>query len=303
MPIRQTTQFTPPPSSILAAAKSKDRPVGGAPAVRIPPLDAEALEGGGSMAQQARVLADPTSPLSPAYDPALAQAAASRARPVRPPQGTPDGPYRPQLSPETKESLEVVRKFQAEAEAAQREAVDKEVEEAPDPAKAGDAAIDELRTLFADDAQWSILNNPERRKVIEARLQPLDIADILIHGEVRQEIPIVVGKLTIMVRSVNGEEDLAVKQLMGTESGTDRYLMDKFSLMGVTLGLVSINGAELPVHLNKDGDFDKALFMAKFKKVLRYPLTMLSDFGLQFFWFEKRVQALFADHTTALKNS
>jgi hypothetical protein len=173
---------------------------------------------------------------------------------------------------------------------------------APDPAKSSDSNIDELRTLFGDDTQWSVLNNPTRRKAIESRLVPLDIADILVHGEVRQTIPVIPDKLTLVVRSVNGEEDLAVKHLMGDESGTDRYLMDKFSLMGVTLGLVSINDVELPTHLNKDKEFDKELFLRKFKILLRYPMSLLADIGLQFFWFDKRVQALFSDQTAALKN-
>jgi len=212
---KSTTQFTPPPSSVLARAKSKDRPVGGTPPVRIPPLDAEPLDGGGPMARQAGVLSDPTSPLSPNYDPSTPVPPARR--PIRPqmPPVAEGQPYHPQLSPQTVEGLDAIKQFQAEAEEAQKRAAE-EAANAPDPARQGDQAIDELGTLFADDAQWSVLNNPARRKAIEARLQPLDIADILIHGEIRQEIPIVPGKLAIVVRSVNGEEDLAVKQLMAT---------------------------------------------------------------------------------------
>ena len=298
---RPTTQLTPPPSSVLAAVKAKGRPVGGAPPVRIPPLDAEPIEGGGTMEQQARVLSDPASPLSPNYNPELAHVQPVMRTPVRPQPEPTDGTYRPKLSQGTVEGLDAIKKFQAETEATQRRIAQETEVKAPETA--GNSNIDELRTLFGDDTQWSVLNNPARRKAIEARLTPLDIADILVHGEVRQDIPIVPDKLTISVRSVNGAEDLAVKQLMTDESGVDRYLVDKFSLMGVALGLVAINGSELPTHLNKDKEFDKELFKHKFTMVLRYPMTLLADFGLQLFWFDKRVQALFSDQTAALKNS
>lgn len=303
-PPRRTTQMTPPPSAVLDRVK-KDRPVGGVPPVKIPPLDAAPLERGGSMASQARTLADPASPLSPSYDPSAALPPPRQFR-VRPPSADKpaqeDGTYRPQLSPETVEGLRAIEEARREQEEVQRQAAEAERQAVPDPAKSGDEAIEELRTLFADDSQWSLLNNPARKKAIEARLAPLDIMDLVVHGELHQEVPIVPGKLTVLLRSVTGAEDLAVKQLMSTESGSDRYLTDKFSLMGLTLGLVAINGAMLPAH-TENGEFKKELFEQKFKVVLRYPMTMLAEIGLQFFWFDKRVQALLADEVTALKNS
>ena len=131
----------------------------------------------------------------------------------------------------------------------------------------------------------------------------MDIADILIHGEIRQVVEIVPNKLVVRLRSINGEEDLAVKHMMSDESGTDRYMLDKFSLMGLALGVVAINDTELPTHLNDKKRFDKDLFKAKFEMLMRFSMTMLADLGLQYYWFERRVQALFADQTGALKNS
>lgn len=303
-PPKPTTQMTPPTSTVLNRVK-RDRPVGGVPPVKIPPLDAAPLERGGSMASQARTLSDPASPLSPSYDPSTALPP-SRPFRVRPPSvdkpAQEEGTYRPQLSAETVEGLRAIEAARREQEEVQQREAEAERQVTPNPAQAGDEALDELRTLFADDAQWSLLNNPARKKAIEARLTPLDILDLVMHGEIRQEVPIVPGKFVISLRSVTGDEDLAVKRLMSGDSGSDRYLTDKFSLMGVALGLMSINGVALPTHL-KDGEFDEELFKKKFKVLLRYPMTMLAEIGLQFFWFDKRVQALFADEVTALKNS
>jgi hypothetical protein len=57
----------------LDAVKGRGRPLGGAPEVSIPPLNADPIEGGGSMHEQAAALRDPANPLSPNYNPQAAQ--------------------------------------------------------------------------------------------------------------------------------------------------------------------------------------------------------------------------------------
>jgi hypothetical protein len=65
----------------MAAIKSRGKPVGGAPPVKIPPLNADPIMGQDgrplTMQEQAEILRDPRSPLSPHYDPTLADAAAA----------------------------------------------------------------------------------------------------------------------------------------------------------------------------------------------------------------------------------
>lgn len=273
-------------------AKSKGKPVGGAPPVHIPPLDAAPLERGGTMHEQASVLSDPTSPLSPAYTPAMDGIVPQQPK-------IKIGPA-PNLSQETVEGLEALAKFQKDAEANQKKVA---AEQDQRVAEASAKEMEEIKSILGDDSKWSVLNNYDRRKAIESRLKPLDIADILIHGEIRQNVPIVPDKFVITLRSVSGDEDLGVKKLMSSETGSDRYMFDKLSFMALTLGIVAINGKELPAHLNDQQRFDEALFKAKFDLLMRYPVTMLADMGLQYYWFEHRVQDLFADQTNALKNS
>lgn len=66
----------------MNAIKSRGKPLGGAPPVHIPPLDAKPMTDADgqpmTMHDQAEALRDPTSPLSPLYDPRLAQAAGSQ---------------------------------------------------------------------------------------------------------------------------------------------------------------------------------------------------------------------------------
>jgi hypothetical protein len=361
-------QFNKPPQEVLRDRRQKEaqeqmsrlkqqrQPLGGAPPVKVPPLNAEPLKGGGTMADQAEVLRDPTSPLSPAYSPELAMMA------QQPPPGAPrlapgggvqeggpfslvdeDAPaqpgfrpgigsmyqgnqpglkagqanadgYKPRLSDKTRDSMAALAEFHAAAERQQTMAQ----ETAADPQKPAreQAAAQleqnveqdsdlfkELQELVDDPAQWNLLNNPKRRKEIEERLVPMDITDVILHGEVRQTVPIVPEKLEVTYRSVAAEEDLAVKQMMFGESGGDRYLMDKYTIMQLTLALVSINGEELPTHLNDKKKFDETKFLGKFDKVSRFPVQLIADLGIQYLWFDERVRRLFLGGTDELKNS
>lgn len=379
-----TMQFNKPPEEILQREmtpeqlaakermerlKNRGRPKGGAPEVKIPPLNASPIEGGGTMHEQAQVLQDPTSPLSPSYNPELAMMAVQgNERPLTPdqmaalakgqpgvPRMTPDGRvshgnpeagpfsvlpdsarqdpnfrpgvgsmiaanqpglrrqpmaetddgYKPQLSEETRRSLDAVMHFQATAEGTQsKEAKSKtdektksDVDTLPDET----SMQRELRELLNNDYQWNLLNNPERRKTIESRLEPMNISDIILHGEVRQDVPIDPDRLIVTYRSVTGEEDLCVKRMMFGEEGGDRYMLDKFTLMQLSLAITAINGEPLPTHL-KDGKFDEEKFLAKFDKVLKFPIQFLADLGIQYMWFDERVRDLFVGSTEALKN-
>ena len=73
----------------------------------------------------------------------------------------------------------------------------------------------------------------------------------------------------------------------------DRYLLDKFQLMTVALGISKINQTALPTHLNKEGNFDDDLFWAKFNRVLKFPFHMLASIGVHYYWFDVRVRKLF----------
>lgn len=193
---------------------------------------------------------------------------------------------------------------------AQEKAADPQRDEREKAAESLEKQIDkdadlfkELQDVLDDPAQWNLLNNPKRRKEIEGRLRAMDITDVILHGEVRQTVPIVPDKLEITYRSVSAEEDLAVKQMMFGESGGDRYLMDKYTIMQLTLAIVSINGEELPTHLNDKKKFDEKRFLDKLGKVTRFPVQLIADLGIQYLWFDERVRRLFLGGTDELKNS
>jgi hypothetical protein len=150
---------------------------------------------------------------------------------------------------------------------------------------------------FREMMMKDIINNEKQREIIEARCKPMDVSDLIVNGFVTQKVPIIPGKLEPEFRSMSGSEDLAIKRLImlegkGTEVN-DRYLLDKFSLMSVTVGVHAINNNPLPSHLNSDGAFDDDAFWKKFNMVVRYPFHLLASLGVNYFWFEIRVRKLF----------
>ena len=319
----------------MAGVKTGARPVGGVPPVHIPPLDADPLPGGGSMSDQAAALRDPTNPLSPAYSPELAAIAArQRATGQGPFDLLPDSaveepgfipgvgsriavnqpsvqqPKQQQrervLRPETVQDLEKLNNLQQTAEQVQANEIKREEEKAVEVEKQiveeGAKQAAEFGTAIGAE-DWNLLNNPTRRKEIEARLKPMKLEDILIYGEIRQEVPVIPDKCVFSFRSTNGAEDLAVKRMMFGEAGGDRYMMDKFSMMNLALGVVSINGMQLPSHMNDKKKFDEALFNKKFEMLMRFPVQLLADMSVQYMWFDYRVRKLFTNSTEVLKNS
>jgi len=147
-----------------------------------------------------------------------------------------------------------------------------------------------------------LLNNEEQRKIIEARLEPLDIGSLIVDGFIRQRVPIApqTGDSQGFVpeyESLSGDVDLALKRLIVEESKTlkvdDRYLLDKYSLMGVAAALCSVNGKPFPPFRDGDGNFSDELFWKRFNRIVKLPIPMLASIGVNYFWFDIRVRRLF----------
>lgn len=141
------------------------------------------------------------------------------------------------------------------------------------------------------------INNPQQREIIEARLEPLSLDELIMYDRVSQRVPIIPGKFEVTFQSMTGDDDMTLKRLLMLESNkaevTDRYLLDKYALMSLTAGILKIGNNPAPTHLNDKGVFDEAAFWKKFEWVLRRPLHMLAALGCNHTWFEIRVRKLF----------
>lgn len=167
--------------------------------------------------------------------------------------------------------------------------------------KMDDFDFNSFRELMMKD----LLNNDEQRAIVEERLKPLDLADLIMNGRITQVVPVRPNQYEPELQSMTGEEELALKRLLMEERKTleapDRYLLDKFQLMTIACGLRAVNKNVFPDHLDNQGKFDDEKFWVKFNMVLRLPFHMLASLGVHYYWFDVRVRKLFV--AERLKNS
>lgn len=224
------------------------------------------------------------------------------------------------LSDHTAEGLKAIADFNSQRKDAEEGGVDQKIAAEAQQGPAGQAAdvkgkaprkgmtdqdrkdllddMDEFDlTRFRDSVMRDMLNNDEQRDIIEARLKPLDLTDLIVRGRVSQLIPIKEGMFEPELQSYSGEEDLAIKRLITEESKSlepsDRYLLDKYSIMGLTIALSAVNKKQLPSYQDASGNFDDKKFWVKFNIVQKFPYHMLASLAVNWFWFDMRVRQLF----------
>lgn len=285
-------------AAAVAAAKAKKVPLGGAPMPQMPRLDqapADRHQGVQSVSAARRVLTpeeqaklqergqfrDGVGAAYAANQPALPNLPTDEDG--NPKEIDPRLAPRPAgagLRPETVDALQAVAAANAK-HSGEQESKEKIEED------------DEIYDFneFGDRVR-SLLNNKKRQTAIESRCAPMAFEDLLLNGFVMQRVPIIPKQFEPTFRSLTGDEDIAIKRLMGSVRGPDQYVLDLFSLYNLTAGLHAINGKLLPTHLDKNGDFDEKLFEEKFKVVSKMAIPILADLSTNFAWFTNRVQKL-----------
>lgn len=156
--------------------------------------------------------------------------------------------------------------------------------------------IHRLRAALSRD----ILNNDEQRKIIEARLQPISIDEILISGTVVQKVPVIPGKFEPIFEHVSGEVDLELKALVGEKCKAldlgEQYFLDMYALYTLAAGTQGINSLRFPDY-RENGQFNKERFKQRYEKVSRLIAPMLASLAANFTWFDQRVKRLFRAET------
>jgi len=219
----------------------------------------------------------------------------------------PQGPKGPKISPQTAEALkkmdEVVR-AQAEdekddgppqpvLEPSGDDSDRRDLDEADKDLKKEEVKLDFEGIIQARNA----LMSEERRKRIEKRLKEIDIDDMIRNREITQNIPVVPGKLELMLRTFSQKEHLWCMQYIYEHIGSDSYQNELFNTCKVVCSLVAINGKPLTEHRNKVGErgeeVDRKKFDAKLDQLIGFPVQLIADISVQLIWFNGRVNKLF----------
>jgi hypothetical protein len=155
-------------------------------------------------------------------------------------------------------------------------------------------------------------DTPERRKVIEARCKDMSFDDLVIHGELRQHVPIRPGVLEVEFRSYSAGEELFLRGEI-YDKGKDRglnardmnnasiaYMEMTMTLNNLTLAITKLNGKQLPSHLDDKGEVVSEKFYAKAKTIRGLPAVVVGDLTANWGWFQERLQKLVT--ADAIKN-
>lgn len=163
--------------------------------------------------------------------------------------------------------------------------------DAPEPSEGASLEDENLWLGSMDQEMDSAIdkfNNPRRRQRIEKSLEKMDIEQLALHGELRQKVKISAG-FVVTYRTTSGAENQGILQELGKLDGSELYLRERLALMNLTAGLHAVGNENMPAHL-VDDDFDTDAFQAKLKRVLRYPVQVLADMRVNYFWFDDRVR-------------
>jgi len=182
------------------------------------------------------------------------------------------------------ETLAAAMKQKAELE--KRKDQDQEEEE-------GDGD-DALLKSESDEMQMylDMFNNPKRRRKIEADLEPMNVQDIVLYRELRQKVKVSCG-LEVTFRTVNGHESQAILDEVGHVSHdkavSDLYLQEMLAYMNLAAGVRAVGSEVLPNHM--DGRvLNKERFKEKLDHILDFPIQLLADLRVNYFWFDNRVK-------------
>lgn len=146
--------------------------------------------------------------------------------------------------------------------------------------------------------EFDNINNPEQKRIIEARLKPLSLTRLLVHGREEQVVPVIPGELEYRFQSIVSGEDLEVKRIIerdttGVAEPGNYYLL-RFSMLTLAIGIVGVNKQNVPFsHLDANGTFSEEGLMKKFEWLRALPGHMVASMLVNHGWFEMRVRRMF----------
>lgn len=163
-----------------------------------------------------------------------------------------------------------------------------------------DTATDENILRLVGMTASDMLANTEQRKIVEARLRPILLEDLLLQDSVVQVVPVIPGKYELAFRSLTGMAWEAIEHWVWVQAreikASQGYADDKLTMARAVVGLERINGVLMPSAWKNPADpgdgIDLVKLGEKYNYVIRKNVHMLASISVQHQWFEQRVRAL-----------
>jgi hypothetical protein len=190
---------------------------------------------------------------------------------------------------------DVVLEVHAELQAAIDEGINQETD------RIAAERLMEGMTITPEDPMYDPLVDRRRRERIEDSLEPMDIADMIFKGYVKQDVPLGNG-LTLALRSIPTIHGLWIEWHVSRiveDDSSMQLLRHTLSLLQLAAALDSVNGKTTGPDLTKfTEDHQRDMFLDALKKrmtfVGRLPQEITNDFIVQNVWFSGRLRKVLA---------
>jgi len=181
------------------------------------------------------------------------------------------------LSPETKQGLETL------ARAAK---VEQPISSPPpQPTSKEESVVDEQEEVE------DLTQEEKLKRAIEGRLDAIDIGEYLMSGEVKQEIPIIPGKLVVTFKTVSDLEESFVDNKISIEpsSMSNRQFLRKMNELALVIHIYSVNGHKWPSLINGDGTINDESVESRLKHIRKLSSPIFNLMTQNLAWFTDRV--------------
>ena len=181
------------------------------------------------------------------------------------------------LSPETKRGLEAMARSAKNEERSKAA-----MSSAPQQVFSKEPELEETKELTQEE---------KLRKVIESRLDEIDIGQYLMSGEVKQTVSIIPGKLEVVFKSVTDLEESYVDTVISKEPGniSNRQFLRKMNELALCIHIYSVNNNKWPTVIDGDGTINEESINSRLRHIQKLSSPVFNMLTQNLSWFIDRI--------------
>lgn len=165
-----------------------------------------------------------------------------------------------------------------------------------------DAHLNEFEKAKLRDMLWKdVLQNPDQRAKVEARLPKVDINAVLqtmmSGGYFEQRVPIRKGVYEPVYRQVPYWVEQKLQEMLvssfGLKGASEVSVQERYAFWGLVCSLVELANKRLPSVMNEAGtDIDIDKFRLKEKQLLNLPVELIASLVTHYYYFSQRARGM-----------
>ncbi len=193
-----------------------------------------------------------------------------------------------------------------QAEAALKKTSEQPVDFGPLPDEV-QAKLDAEKAAAEAPKTKSPFDTKARREATELGCSEMDFGDLVLHGRVQQDVPVLKGRLNVRYQSLLGRETYWLERSIGNRRESVMSTSAWLTYTRLALSVAAINNRETdPVlsmnKLTNQMEIDDVLVEARLQKLLQMGDRIIELLMVNQSWFEDRYQKLFDDDFQSVKN-